>query len=79
MCIPGAFPRVKHLGHAAEHSPLSSDKVKKEWSCTFTASCAFVACVGTALLSFYRDLLACEDVETYQEGILLMADVTLLQ
>jgi len=41
---------VKRLGNEANHLPLSSAKVKNEWSCTSSAPCmAFMVCEGTAL------------------------------
>jgi hypothetical protein len=32
----GSILEVKWLRHEVNHSPLSSDKVENEWSCTFT-------------------------------------------
>jgi len=34
--VPGFFPAVKQPRHKVNHSPLSSIKVKNEWSCAPT-------------------------------------------
>jgi len=42
------FLWVKKLGYEADHPPLSSAKVKNEWSCMYTLSSALMACQTSA-------------------------------
>jgi len=51
-------PGTKRLGHDAEHSPLSSDQVKNEWSYNSIPPYPFMASAGT-YLSFYVKVISC--------------------
>lgn len=45
---------VKQMGHKADHLPVFSAKIKNEWSYICGVStCAFIACMWTALLYLY--------------------------
>ena len=47
---PGSFPRVRGLGHEADHLCLSSAEVETEWIHTSSRIHAFVESSGTTLL-----------------------------
>jgi hypothetical protein len=46
----GAFTWVNWLHNEAEHSLPSNVEVRNEWSDTFTASYAFMKCIGRDIL-----------------------------
>jgi hypothetical protein len=55
-----SFPGVSGLEHGADHPPVSSVKVKNEWSCNFTPPIRFHA-VDTDKCTFFALLLYSED------------------